>query len=342
LFPSRPYVIDIKELTTQILRRFLLASLVLHTVALVGCDRGDRSGGATRFRIGLITPGPISDQAWNSGAYQGLLRIRDSLNAEVSNVESENPAVIEETFRQYGAQGYDLVIGHGFEFQEPAERVGPEYPRTVYIATGGNRASGNVASLEFAFEEGSYLAGMIAASISTSHVVGCIGGTELPPVVRSFRAFEAGARSVDTGIRVLVAYVGNWSDASAGKEHALAQIGRGADVIFGNADAAGLGIFQAARESGRVRVIGANSDQAHVAPEIVIGSVVIDLPHAFLSVARDIKAGVFVPRVVSFGTQSDVVRWVYNPALKNTISAAAVARVDSVAALLRAGTIKVQ
>ncbi len=324
------------------LRRFLLFSAVLHTTLLASCGTNDRIEQSPKFRVGLITPGPVSDQAWNSGAYQGLLRIRDSLDAEISNVETENPSVIEETFRQYGAQGYNLVIGHGFEFQDPAERVGREFPKTVYVATGGNRASGNFVSLEFAFEEGSYLAGIVAASISKSHVLGCIGGTELPPVVRSFKAFEAGAKSVDSGVRVLVAYVGNWSDASAGKEHALAQMGRGADVIFGNADAAGLGIFQAAKESGRVRVIGANSDQAHVAPDVVIGSVVIDLPHAFLSVAREIKSGSFTPRVVSFGTKSDVVRWVYNPALRNTVSARTATQVDSVTAVFRAGTFSVR
>src|SRR5215212_7009696 len=152
------------------LRRFCLAALVFHMLATPSCGRGDRVADTDQFRVGLITPGPISDQAWNSGAYQGLLRIRDSLGARISNVETENPAVIEETFRQYGAQGYDLVIGHGFEFQDPADRVGPEFPNTIFVATGGNRAGGNVASLEFAFEEGSYLAGMIAASISASHI----------------------------------------------------------------------------------------------------------------------------------------------------------------------------
>lgn len=320
-------------------RRFFLLFAVLHTLT-IACGKGD--SGAEGFRVGLITPGPVSDQAWNSGAYQGLLRIRDSLGATISNVESENPSVIEETFRQYGAQGFDLVIGHGFEFQDPAERVGSEFPQTVYVATGGNRSTRNFASIEFAFEEGSYLAGMIAASVSRSNVIGCIGGTELPPVARSFKAFEAGARSVNPDVRVLVAYVGNWSDASAGKEHALAQMARGADVIFGNADAAGLGIFQAARESRRVRVIGANSDQSHVAPEVVIGSVVIDLPHAFLTVAEEVKAGTFTPRVVSFGAKSDVVRWVYNPAFRDSIPAITIARVDSVSALLKSGTLSLR
>jgi basic membrane lipoprotein Med (substrate-binding protein (PBP1-ABC) superfamily) len=322
-------------------RRVLLVAAIFH-IACMACAKPGADGGETQFRVGLITPGPVSDQAWNSGAYQGLLRIRDSLGATISNVETESPSLIEETFRQYGAQGYSLVIGHGFEFQDPAERVGAEFPRTVYVATGGNRSAANFASLEFAFEEGSYLAGIVAASVSKSRVVGCIGGTELPPVARSFKAFEAGARSVDPNVQVLIAYVGNWSDASAGKEHALAQMGRGADVIFGNADAAGLGIFQAAKESGRVRVIGANSDQAHVAPDVVIGSVVIDLPGAFLALAREVKAGNFRPRVISFGTRSDVVRWVYNPALRGTIPERAIARVDSAAAAIKAGTLLVR
>ena len=89
---------------------------------------------------------------------------------------------------------------------------------------------------------------------------------------------------------MLTSYIGNWDDVSAGREQALAQIGRNADVIFQNADAAGLGVFQAARETKKALVIGSNSDQNTVAPEITIASVVIDLPHAFLTVAREVKS----------------------------------------------------
>ena len=135
----------------------------------------------------------------------------------------------------------------------------------------------------------------------------------------------------------MTSYVGNWDDASAGKEQALAQIGRGVDVIFGNADAAGLGIFQAARERGGVRVIGANSDQAPVAPEVVIGSVVIDIPHAFLEMAREVRAPDFAPRVIAFGTSSDVVRWVENPRTAAEIPAVTRSAVDSLTQLIRRG-----
>src|SRR5512141_79650 len=84
---------------------------------------------AAPFRVALLTPGPISDQSWNGGAYQGLMRIKDSLGATVSHIQTKTPAEFEQQFRQYGSQGYDLIIGHGFEFQDAAKRVGPEFPR---------------------------------------------------------------------------------------------------------------------------------------------------------------------------------------------------------------------
>src|SRR5205807_7003959 len=116
--------------------------------------------------------------------------------------------------------------------------------------------------------------------------LGMIGGTELPPVVESFRAFEQGARSSNRAVQTTTSYIGNWDDVSAGKEQALAQLSRGIDVIFQNADAAGLGVFQAVRESKKALVFGSNSNQNDVAPEVTIASVVIDLPLAFYLVAR--------------------------------------------------------
>ncbi len=289
------------------------------------------------FRVALLTPGPISDQSWNGGAYQGLMRIKDSLGATVSHIQTKTPAEFEEQFRQYGSQGYDLVFGHGFEFQDAAKRVGPDFPKTIYITTSGSTSGTNVAGIEFAFADASYLAGMLAGSMTKSNVLGTIGGTELPPVKESFAAFEEGARAVNPKVKVLTSYIGNWDDVSAGKEQALAQIGRGADVIFQNADAAGLGVFQAARETKKALVVGSNSNQNGVAPEITVGSVVIDLPHAFITVAREVKEGKFKPRVIKLGTSSDVVSLVLNPAMQSRIPAATLHAVDSVRAEMRAG-----
>lgn len=323
-----------------------LVHIVLAAAVAAACsdnrqsdEKGSKTKSAAALKVALLTPGPISDQSWNGGAYEGLLRIRDSLGASVSHIQTRTPADFEENFRQYGAQGYRLVFGHGFEFQDAAVRVAPEFPNTIYVTTSGNTVGKNLAGIRFAFEEPSYLAGMLAGAMTKSHVIGAIGGTELPPVKASFEAFAAGAKAVDPGTHVITSFIGNWDDASAGKEQALAQIARRVDVIFQNADAAGLGVFQAARESGKAYVFGSNSNQNGVAPEVTLGSVVIDLPHALLAVAREVASGSFTPRVISLGASSDVVTLVLNPALEARIPAAAKAAMDSVRRGFAAGRI---
>lgn len=318
-----------------------LINIALLTACGGGRDARRTSGGAPpAFRVALLTPGPISDHSWNAGAYEGLLRIRDSLGARISHIQVKTPADFEENFRAYGAQGYDLVFGHGFEFQDAASRVGPLYPHTVYVTTSGNRVGPNVAPMVFGFEQPSFLAGLIAGTLTHTHIVGEIGGTDLPPVKSSFLAFTAGVHAVDPRIRVLQSYIGNWDDASAGKEQALAQIQQGADFIFQNADAAGLGIFQAARESKGIYVFGTNSNQNAVAPTVVIASVVIDLPHAFLTVAREVQAKQFHAHVLYLGMESDVVRLVVNPALRSLITPALQARLDSARAAMADGRLR--
>jgi basic membrane protein A and related proteins len=331
-------------------RRLARVVLTLTIGGAIACDTRTAStkdstpattAEAKPFRVALLTPGPISDRSWNGGAYEGLLAIRDSLRAQISHVQTKTPAEFEENFRQYGAQGYDLVIGHGFEFQDAAVRVGPEFPKTLYVTTSGNTVRANVAGIQFAFEEASYLAGMLAAGMSKTSAIGAIGGTELPPVKRSFAAYSAGARAMNARIAVAVSYVGNWDDVSAGKEQALAQIGRRADVIFQNADAAGLGVFQAARESKSAYVIGANADQNAIAPEVTLGSVVIDLPRAFLLVAKEVRDGTFTARVVSLGIRENVVRLVLNPTLSSKIPGPVRASIDSVQQRLFDGSLRI-
>lgn len=324
----------------------VLQAVVTGAIVLAGfgCSRpsGDAlSRNPDSLRVALLTPGPVSDQSWNAGAYRGLMRIRDSLGAHVSHIQTKTPAEFEENFRQYGAQGYDIVFGHGFEFQDAARRVAPEFPRTLYVTTSGTTAGPNLAGMTFGFADASYLAGMLAASETKSKRLGVIGGTELPPVVESFHAFELGAHAIDASISVVSSYIGNWDDVSAGKEQALAQIARGVDVIFQNADAAGLGVFQAAREHPGVYVIGSNSNQNAVAPEVTLASVVIDLPLAFLTIAKQVKAGTFKPGVIELGEASHVVTLVPNAALASHIPAAALARIDSLQQRMFAGQLTV-
>jgi basic membrane protein A and related proteins len=186
------------------------------------------------------------------------------------------------------------------------------------------------------------LAGIMAGMTTKTNVIATIGGTELPPVRRGFAGFAAGARSVNSGVRILSAYVGNWEDASAAKEQALAQINQGADVIFQNADAAGLGVFQAVKDSKGVWIIGSNADQNGLAPSVTLGSVVIDLPHALLMVAAEVRDGLFIPRVIKLGVQQEVVKLVINPAIGPGIPSAVRVAVDSVQHSMQMGRMTVR
>ena len=306
------------------------------TMAAVGC-RPD--GQPEAVRVGLITPGSIADAAWNSGAYQGLQLIRDSLGLAISHVEARTPSDQDEALRTYAAQGYDLVFAHGFEFQDAAERVSAQYPATVFIITSGRRAAGSVAPLIFRLEEASYLAGMVAAGLSRSHILGFVGGIELPPIEAAYQGWVNGARAVDPRVETRKIYLNSFDDAAAGREATLALIRVGADMFHHNADAAALGVFQAAKETEGVFVFGSNDDQAHLAPERVLGSAVIDLSRAFLTVAAEVKAGTFRPRVEAFGLASGVVRYVPNPALESMVHETLRSRVLAAADSIAAGTL---
>lgn len=305
-------------------------------LALSGCKGAAQSEG---LRVGLITPGSIADAAWNSGAYQGLTWIHDSLGLSVSHIEARTPAEQDEALRAYAAQGYGLVFAHGFEFQDAAERVSAEYPKTTFIITSGRRVRGQVAPLIFRLEEASYLAGMVAGVMTRSNVIGFVGGIELPPIEAAYQGWVNGATAVNPKVRSRKVYLNSFDDAAAGREAALALIRAGADMFHHNADAAALGLFQAAKESPGVYLFGANADQAHLAPERVMGSAVIDLPRAFLLVARELKEGRFTPKVESFGLGSGVVRYVPNLRLDSLLPSGLTQRLQAAADSISSGTL---
>ncbi|MGH7499527.1 MAG: BMP family protein [Gemmatimonadales bacterium] len=305
-------------------------------LVLVGCSKSARPAG---LHIGLITPGSIADAAWNSGAYAGLQQIHDSLGVAVSHVEARTPAEQDEALRSFAAQGYDLVFAHGFEFQGPAERVSAEYPKTIFIVTSGSRAHGNVAPLIFRLEEASYLAGMVAGGLTRSNILGFVGGIELPPIKAAYEGWVNGAKAVNPKVQSREIYLNSFDDAAAGREAALALIRAGADMFHHNADAAALGVFQAAKESKDVYVFGSNADQTSLAPDRVVGSAVIDLPRALLLVAEEVKDGKFTPRMEAFGLASGVIRYVPNPKLDMLVPAALKARVAAAADSISAGTL---
>jgi basic membrane lipoprotein Med (substrate-binding protein (PBP1-ABC) superfamily) len=270
----------------------------------------------------------VSDAGWNALAYEGLLEIRDRLGAEIAQAETKTPAEFEEGFRDFARRGYDLIFGHGFEFQDAAAAVSVDFPGTVFITTSGNTVRSNVAPLRFMLEEAAYLEGMLAAMLSKTKRAGAVGGMEIPSVKSTLLAFEGGAKAVDPEFRVITSYVGNWEDVGAAKEAASALVQQGADFLFHNADAAGLGVFRAAQEH-NVLAFGANKNQNDVAPDVVLASAVIDIPRAFVKVAEEVKHGRFVARVEKLGMKDGVVSLQINSKLADRIPADALARIEA-------------
>jgi basic membrane lipoprotein Med (substrate-binding protein (PBP1-ABC) superfamily) len=309
---------------------------VLGVALLAACGEGARD---TSFRVALVTPGSIADAAWNAGAWDGLQAIRDSLGVPVSHVEARTPAEQEEAMRTYARQGFPLIFAHGFEFQDAAERVAEEYPDVIIAITSGQRVTGNVVPIIYRFREPAYLGGMVAGAVSKTGRLGFIGGMELPPIQFAFLAWRNGARAVNPAVDVRATYLNTFDDAAAGREAALAMIRLGVDVLHHNADAAGLGVFRAATEFREVYVIGANKDQTALAPDRVLGSVIIDLPRSFLSIAREVQEGRFTPRQEMFDLASGVLYWKPNPALDSLLPPGFAERLQAAADSIKAGTL---
>lgn len=314
-----------------------MALWVLLGACLVGAAHAEQR---KTFKVALLSPGPVSDAGWNALAYEGLLRIRDELGAEIAQIQTKTPAEFEEGFRDFARRGYDLIFGHGFEFQEAAAAVAPDFPHTVFITTSGNTVRKNVAPIRFLLEEATYLEGILAASLSKTGKAGAMGGIEIPSVKSTILAFEAGAKSVRNDFQVTTVYIGNWEDVGSAKAASLALIQQGADFLFHNADAAGLGVFQAAQEK-KVFAFGANKNQNDVAPDVVIASATIDIPRAFVQVAREVQEGRFVGRIERKGMKDGVVDFVLNPRLEPLIPPEVKKRIEDARAAIVAGTLRV-
>lgn len=254
----------------------------------------------TKLRVALVLPGSISDQSFNAAAYDGLMAIRDELGADVSYSEAVPVAEFDETYRSYSEKGYDIIIGHGFEFGEPAAKIAPEFPKIYYLVTNGNVSGPNVASLEPLFEEAAYLAGAVAGYMTKSNKVGAVGGMEFPIIVRGIEAFGAGAKAVNPAVVATTAYIGTLDDVAKGKEAALAQISTGVDVVFHIADAAGVGVIQACQEKG-VYAVGFGGDQNSLAPQTVLTTFSVSYKALMVEAVRKIQQGKFEGTIQKYG-----------------------------------------
>jgi basic membrane protein A len=294
-----------------------------------GCAHEPPTAGPHALRVALLTPGPVSDAGWNASAFEGLQLIKSRLGAETAMVQTASPADFDDAFRDFGSRGFNLVFANGFEYTDAAIAAGRDFPHMVLVVSSGSRSSANVASVAFALEQATYTEGVLAGMMSRTGIAGAIGGIELPAIKLTFEGFRMGFNSVRPAGRLLISYTGSFEDVGAAKEAALAQISRGADFLIHNADAAGLGVLQAAQER-QVYVFGAHRNQNIVATRATIASAVVDVPDAYLKIATEVKAGTFHPGMLTFGMKDKMVKVVFNPLLEDRIPAAAKERVKLV------------
>jgi basic membrane protein A and related proteins len=336
------------------MRRWVVAAAMLGLlVSACGGGGGDRPHGATR--VGLVFDiGGRGDKSFNDSAYRGLERAQSELGVEIQYMEPTEGADRETGLREYASRGFDLVIGVGFMFTDDVETIAREFPNvkfacvdyTVKFDAQGNPIPppNNVVGLRFREEEGSFLAGAAAALVSQTGVIGFVGGMDMPLIHKFEAGYRAGARHVRPEIQLLVGYAGvtaqAFKDPAKGKELASSMYGRGADVIFHASGTTGFGVFEAARERGKL-AIGVDSDQYDEAPGHVLTSMVKDVDVAVFETIRRVRDGHFTGGVQELGLREGGVHIVRDARNRDLLPDAVDARVRALSDSVAQGLIHV-
>jgi basic membrane protein A len=253
--------------------------------------------------------------------------------------------------RAFAERGYDLIIGIGFAQTPIIELVAKDYPNIRFAVVDGVSNLPNVASLVFKEHEGSYLVGMLAAKTSKTGTIGFLGGMDIGLIHRFKQGYEEGARAVNPNIRVIPNYVGvtdaAWNNPGKGKEIALAQISKGADVIFTAAGNSGLGAFDAVEQQGKQNgqathfVIGVDSNQNMVKPGFVLTSMVKRVDNAVYDIIKDVVNGQFQAGFHVYGLEKDGIAYAMDENNKSLISEEAIKQAEEARQKIIKGEIKV-
>ena len=327
----------------------------------VGCtQRTEARREGCKIKVGVVFDiGGKNDRSFNAAAWEGVQRAQKDLDICLYDVEPGNPTSIEPAMRAFAEKNFDLIIGIGFAQGPIMQRVAANYPNIKFaIVDGvifdedGKTPMKNVASLVFREHEGSYLVGMIAASKSKTGTLGFLGGMDIGLIHRFATGYEEGARSVNPNIKVIVNYVGvtdgAWNNPGKGKEISLAQIDKGADVIFTAAGNSGLGAFDAVEQYGKNDqgeankfVIGVDSNQNGVKPGFVLTSMVKRVDNAVYDVVKEVLGGKFEGGFHVFGLDKDGVAYSMDDNNKAIIPGDVLLKVEDAKKKIVAGDIKV-
>lgn len=262
----------------------LVGMLLATALLLGGCGassdntggEGNQGGSAAvndskeKTKIVLLLNGYLGDLAWYDCSAAGIKAIQDKYGDEVETSviemttdKSKYDAIIADTL----SEDWDIIVAGSWSMIEYIEAAAEDYPeKEFWFFDEPIEGIDNVYSMSYSANEGSFLAGMAAASVSTTGTIGFIGGEDSTIVNDSLVGYLEGAAYVNPEIKAIVSYTGNWDDSAKGKELALVQYNAGADVVFQLASNAGVGVFEAAKETGKL-AIGSDTDQSLIFSE---------------------------------------------------------------------------
>ena len=248
----------------------LLLSFAMIACLFAACGSGQQSeGGESDLTLALVVAGNFGDRSFYDSSNEGVTRLENE-GVTVKRIECGNEKHTEQIYN--AADVANVVVLVGWEFYD-VEAVALEYPdvRFIWIDNATSAPVANVLNITYAQNEGSFLAGYVAAKLSETGVIGAVGGQDQDTINDFIVGYKQGALYANPDVKVEVQYSNTYDDPAVGKECALALNEKGADVIFQIASKCGDGVFEAAQEGG-FYAIGVDSDQKYIADDVIICS----------------------------------------------------------------------
>ena len=268
-------------------------------------------------RVALILPGSETDKGWNQMARESLDLMKKDLKASTRYVSNVKSSDFYNQLSNFAEDGYDVVICHGGEFEKAAAQAAKTYPRTKFIVGGCPVDIKGAIAVEFLTRDASQLVGHVAAHVSRTKKAAFVGAMKVGPLEACYEGMAAGAKAAGTGTQVLPPlWTNSWDSPILARESAEGALAAGADVIYQNVDAAATGVFQAVQAANKpdrpAYAFGCNSNQNDLAPDVILGSVVLDVPRAYFDLVKQSSEGKLAPGARKLGLKGGYVDLVLN------------------------------
>ncbi|HEY94206.1 MAG TPA: BMP family ABC transporter substrate-binding protein [Dehalococcoidia bacterium] len=278
----------------------LLLSL---TTLTTGCGQDEQQSLVLEVGM-LLGSGGLGDRSFNDSAYNGLLEAQQKYNIRFETIDFVNNEENLETTRFLAQNNYDLIIGIGYEHKENLMQIANEFPDVKFAAIDFEAEGENIASIVYREQEGDFLIGVLTAMLTETKKVAVIGGMDIPAIQRIMAGFSQGVAYQDNNVEVITDFAGTFSDPKVGLERALMLYNQGVDVIHNAASRTGLGIIEAAKQTGKLTT-GTSGDQRYMAPGNVVGNRPKRVDTAVMLVIGELNNGTFTTGIRSLGLKEN-------------------------------------